>query len=518
MLLNRLVDTSQRVAGTRSRLKKRAYLSQCLRETKPCEVALAVNYLCGTLPQGRIGLGPSMLRSLAAEGAAVRASLTLRQVDDTFESIKNTSGSGSQAARREMLGELFHGATADERRFLVRLILGELRQGALEGVLIEAIADAADLPSPDVRRAVMLAGEPAVVADAVLRDGAKALGRFQLAPLSPIKPMLAQPAENIDGALSTLGQAALEYKMDGARVQIHKLDNEVKIYSRRLNDVTTSLPEIVDTVRLLPARSLILDGEVLALRESGRPHPFQTTMRRFGRKSNVDEIRQSLPLSVFLFDCIHRDGDDLIDQSMAQRYEYLDAGTPPALLMPRLITSETEAAQSFLQDALNQGHEGVMAKSLASAYAAGNRGADWLKVKQAHTLDLVVLAAEWGSGRRKGWLSNLHLGARNPEDGSFVMLGKTFKGLTDKILEWQTKRLLELEIGREAYVVHVKPELVAEIAVNEIQASSQYPAGLALRFARLKRYRNDKTSGQADTIETVRKLYTMQTGLAPPTL
>ncbi len=515
MQLEELVNVSNAVAATRSRLKKRSLLSDSLRAAAAHEIELAVNYLGGTLPQGRIGLGPAIIRRVASETAASAASLSLTDVDRAFTEVANITGAGSQKARREALGRLLALSTADEQRFLIRLILGELRQGALEGVLVEAVAEAAAIDAADVRRAVMLAADPAPVAAAALAEGAAGLAKFRLEPLSPVKPMLAQPAEDIDTALQTLGEAALEYKLDGARVQIHRVGTEVRVFTRRLNDVTDSLPEIVETARALPAGDLILDGEVIALREDGRPHPFQVTMRRFGRKTDVETNAKKLPLDVFLFDCLHSNGQDLIDRPYQERFRALADATGNELLVERAVTGSAEIAARFLAAALAEGHEGIVAKALESAYAAGNRGADWLKIKQAHTLDLVVLAAEWGSGRRKGWLSNLHLGARNPDDGTFVMLGKTFKGLTDKMLEWQTKHLLELEIGREDHVVHVRPELVAEIAVNEIQASPQYPAGMALRFARVKRFREDKAAKDADTVDTVRELFARQTGETP---
>ena len=514
MPLSQLVAASSDVAGTRSRLKKRDYLAAILRVAAPDEIALVVNYLGGALPQGRIGLGPAIVRDLAAEPVASDPSLSIAEVDDTFTHVAGISGKGSQQARRDAVGKLFSRATREERDFLIRLVLGEMRQGALEGVLVDGIAAAADIPVDDIRRAVMLASDPAPVAVAALTEGVSALAQFRLTPMSPVKPMLAQPADDVDDAMQSLGDAALDVKLDGARVQIHRVGNDVRIFSRRLNDVTASLPEVVDTVLAQPADSLILDGEVIALREDGHPHPFQVTMRRFGRKSDVDKMRASLPLDVFVFDCLHRDGIDLIDRPLAERSEHLTGALDRDLLVPRTITDSVEQAKAFLADALAAGHEGIMAKSLQSPYAAGNRGADWLKIKQAHTLDLVVLAAEWGSGRRKGWLSNLHLGARDPDDNTFVMLGKTFKGLTDKILDWQTKKLLSLEIGREDYVVHVRPELVVEIAVNEIQASPIYPAGMALRFARVKRYRDDKTAAEADTIGTVRDIFAAQGGAA----
>ncbi len=514
MQLSDLVNVSQDVARTRSRLKKRAILRDCLRSASRDEIALVVHYLGGSLPQGRIGLGPAMVRALQDEPVAGEPSLSLADVQRRFDTIAEIHGKGAQQRKREVLGEMFNRATGDERDFLSRLILGEIRQGALEGVLVEGIADAAEIPVEEIRRAVMLASDPAPVAEAALSEGRSGLERFQLVPMSPVRPMLAQPAEGIDDAIETLGEAALEYKLDGARVQIHRVGKDVRIFSRRLHDVTDSLPDVVAAMLAQPARQFIVDGEVIALREDGRPHPFQVTMRRFGRQSDVAALSQSLPLNVFLFDCLHCDGDDLIDHSYRKRAAGLDAATSESVRVPRLVTADTSQAAAFLAGAFDRGHEGVMAKSLESLYAAGNRGADWLKIKQAHSLDLVILAAEWGSGRREGWLSNLHLGARDPENGGFVMLGKTFKGLTDKMLETQTKALLALELGREDYIVHVRPELVVEIAVNEIQASPQYPAGMALRFARVKRYRNDKTAAEADTIDTVRALFAAQSGVA----
>ncbi|MEJ2535314.1 MAG: ATP-dependent DNA ligase [Gammaproteobacteria bacterium] len=514
MLLNRLVATSREVAGTRSQLKKRTILSDCLRGASAAELALLVDYLAGTLPQGKIGLGPAIFRELDAGPPAAEPSLDLREADRAFTEIGAISGPGSRQARLDAVGRLFARATLDERDFLVRLVLGELRQGALEAALVDGIAAAFDVPETSVRRAVMLSGAPAAVALAAMQQGVAGLDRFRLVPMNPVRPMLAQPAESMDDALQSLGEAALEYKLDGARVQIHRVGREVKVFSRQLNDVTASVPEAVEAVAAMPGDDLILDGEVLALRENGRPHPFQVTMRRFGRRTKIGELRRSLPLSVFFFDCLYRDGE-LIDEPFAARREQLLDLAGNEKVTPGMVTADEAKAAAFLTGALEAGHEGVMAKSLASPYAAGNRGADWLKVKQAHTLDLVVLAAEWGSGRREGWLSNLHLGARS-KDGSFVMLGKTFKGLTDRTLRWQTRELLAREIGREGNVVHVRPELVVEIALNDVQQSPHYPAGLALRFARVKRYRDDKAPADADTIETVRRLYARQTGLEAP--
>ncbi len=325
--------------------------------------------------------------------------------------------------------------------------------------------------------------------------------------------MLAQPAADLPDALERLGEAMLEWKLDGARVQVHRSGDEVRVFTRNLHEVTAAVPEIVETVRSLRVSSLVLDGEAIALREDGAPQPFQVSMRRFTRRLDVDRMRRELPLSGFFFDCLHLDGDDLLSAAAADRVAALDKVLPAAMRVPRLRTAEGAAASAFLAEALRLGHEGVMAKDPEAAYEAGRRGSGWLKVKPAQTLDLVVLAAEWGHGRRRAWLSNLHLGARDPEHGGFVMLGKTFKGLDDATLAWQTERLRELAIGDEGFVVHVRPELVAEIAFSDLQESPRYPGGLALRFARLRRYRTDKTAADADTIATVRALFARQRGV-----
>lgn len=512
MRLTDLVEVSRSIAATRSRLKKGDLLATILKRAPGEEVSLVVSYLGGTLPQGRIGVGPSLVRDLRGEAAASEPSLTLAEVDATFERLSAISGKGAQQRRRDALGLLFTRATPEEREFLAGLLLGEIRQGALEGTLVEGIAAASDIPAEEIRRALMLASDPAAVARAALLDGPSALSQFRLSPMSPVRPMLAQPAEDIGAAMGELGEAVLDYKLDGARVQVHRVGKDVRIFSRRLHDVTDRLPDIVASVRRLSGGDLVADGEVIALRDSGRPHPFQVTMRRFGRKTGVAKAEQEIPLNLYLFDILYGHGSELIDEPLTGRKAVLDEIADASVRVPGMVTGDEAQAAAFLARAFADGHEGIMAKSPGSRYAAGNRGADWLKIKQAHTLDLVVLAAEWGSGRRRGWLSNLHLGARNSEDGTFVMLGKTFKGLTDKMLEIQTKALLSREIGRESHVVHVRPELVVEIAVNEIQTSPQYPAGMALRFARVKRYRDDKQADEADTIDTVRALFHAQAG------
>lgn len=507
MRLAEVAETSRRVAEVPGRLDKIGLLADLLRRLSPDEVAIVVPWLAGDLRQGRIGVGPAAVRAAVPDAAASEGALSVREADGAFADLAALAGAGSQAERGRRLRGLLARGTRAEQAFVVRLLLGELRQGALEGVMAEAIARAADVPAGDVRRAVMLAGDAATVAAAALGEGAAGLSRFGLQLFRPVQPMLAQTAEGPDDALGRLGTAALEYKLDGARVQVHKAGDEVRVYSRRLNEVTAAVPEVVAAVRALPARDLLLDGETIALRPDGTPHAFQTTMRRFGRRLDVEALRRDLPLSVFFFDCLHRDGEDLLHRPAAERVSALNDGVPAGLVVPRLVTADAVAAGAFLEAALTAGHEGLMAKSLAAPYEAGGRGAAWLKVKPAHTLDLVVLAAEWGSGRRRGWLSNLHLGARDPATGGFVMLGKTFKGLTDALLAWQTERLLALEIARDDGTVYVRPELVVEIAFDGLQASPHYPDGLALRFARVKRYREDKTAAQADTIETVRGFF-----------
>ena len=436
--------------------------------------------------------------------------LTLMEVDATLDQIARASGRGSIADRTRLLSALFARATTREQEFLARLLLGELRQGALEGLMIEAVAAAADLPAANVRRAAMIAGGIASVASLALTEGAVGLSRFAIALFQPLAPMLAQPADDITDAMTRIPMAALEWKLDGARVQVHKSGDDVRIYTRTGNDVTSAAPEIVSAVLRAQAQSLILDGEAIALKPNGAPYAFQDTMRRFGRVLDIEAMSATMPLSVFFFDCLRRDESDLVSMPATARFEAMTTALPSELLIPRLVTSETSAAQAFYDEALERGHEGVMVKALDAPYEPGARSATWLKVKRIHTLDLVVLAAEWGHGRRKGWLSNLHLGAIDPSNGEFVMLGKTFKGMTDAMLAWQTEELLKREVTRDDWTVRVRPELVVEITFNDLQASPRYAGGLALRFARVKGYRPDKKAQEADTIETVRAIYAKQ--------
>jgi len=510
VLLSEIAEVSRGVAGTSARLAKIALLAAALREAGPLEVPIAVAYLSGELPQRQIGVGWAALRDGFAPAQA--PTLTLSEVDSGFSAIGAVSGKGSAAARKALVGELFGRATADEQRFLVGLLSGELRQGALEGVMTEAVARAADLPVAEVRRAMMLRGSLGVVAAAALSGGSEALGAFGLEVGRPVRPMLAASAPTIADALDKVGanggqggqgdEAALEWKLDGIRIQAHLSGGNVRLFTRTLDDITARLPEVVAALARVPVSAAVFDGELIALREDGRPLPFQDTASR----TATQDAGPSVPLSVFLFDVLHLDGADLIDAEDRQRHAALARSVPPELLMPRLVTASAEEAAAFFSSALAHGHEGVVVKSLTAPYAAGRRGAGWIKVKPRHTLDLVVLAVEWGHGRRRGWLSNLHLGARDPSAGGFVMLGKTFKGLTDELLTWQTERLLALEERRDSYTVYVRPELVVEIAFDGVQRSPRYPGGLALRFARVLRYREDKTAAEADTIDTVRTL------------
>jgi len=509
MLLTRLVETSTRVGEQSGRNAKVALISELLRDLEPAEIDIAVSYLAGMTPQGRSGIGGAALRD--ARGAAAEVpTLALVEIDSILQRIASTSGKGSAAQRSRLLSELFARATGLEQDFLSRLLIGELRQGALEGLMVEAVASAAQLPADAVRRAAMIAGGIGAVASVALREGAAGLDRFAIALFQPLAPMLAQPADDIEDAMARITMAALEWKLDGARVQVHKRDDETRIYSRTGNDVTAAAPEIVATLANARARTLILDGEAIALRDGGAPYAFQDTMRRFGRIQDIDAMRASMPLSVFFFDCLRRDDIDLVGSPASQRYTAMSDVLPSELLIPRLVTSDLAAGQAFYDDAIARGHEGVMVKAIDSPYDPGARSAQWLKVKRAHTLDLVVLAAEWGHGRRSGWLSNLHLGAIDPATGEYVMLGKTFKGMTDVMLAWQTEELQKRAVSRDDWTVYVRPELVVEITFNDVQASPRYRGGFALRFARVKGYRPDKNAEDADTMETVRAIYAAQ--------
>lgn len=506
MELQALADTSRCVAETSRRLEKVTLLAEFLRRLEPEEIPIAISYLSGNLRQGKIGIGYAVLRDAGPCTSESCNPLTIIETDRLFEEIAAVSGPGSSAKRVRLVRELMSRATSEEQDFIQRLIVGELRQGSLEGIMIEALARAAGIPPEKMRSAAMLAGDLPLAGRIALQEGTAGLERFQIHVLRPFQPMLAQTARDTAEAIDALGTTALEYKMDGIRIQAHKLEDEVRLFSRNLNDVTEAAPEVSELLLKIQARSFILDGEVLALREDGTPFPFQITMQRFGRKLNIAEARRVIPLTPFFFDIIYLDDKPLLSLTERDRFAALQTIIPTPCLIPRIVTGSAAEAKEFLARARTAGHEGIMAKAPDSHYEPGIRSSNWLKVKPTHTLDLVILAAEWGHGRRRGRLSNLHLGARDPAGAGFVMLGKTFKGLTDAMLEWQTKRLLELEVSRDNWTVYVRPELVVEVAFNEIQSSTQYPAGMALRFARVKRYRTDKSADEADTIETVRAL------------
>jgi len=507
VLLVDVAGASADVAASSARLAKIARIAELLRRAGREDVAIVVSWLSGELTQRQIGVGWASLRSVPA--AAAEPTLTVAEVERRFGEIGATAGRGSQARRAQLLADLFSAATDVEQTFLRRLLTGELRQGALVGVMADAVAKAADLPAATVRRAAMLGGDLPAVAAAALTDGDAGLAQFTLQAGKPVGPMLAQTAADVTDALDRLGGTAMfEAKLDGARVQIHRRGDAVSIFTRSLDDVTARLPEVVEATLALPVTDLIADAEAIALRPDGRPHRFQVTASRFGRRGGTSDTASN-SLSVFFFDLLHVDGVDLLDAPAHERIARLDAVTPDSQRVDRLVTSDPGAAQEFFDRTLAAGHEGVMAKSTVAPYEAGRRGAGWLKVKPVHTLDLVVLAVEWGSGRRSGKLSNIHLGARDPGTGGFVMLGKTFKGMTDEMLAWQTRRFLELADGdaTDHYVVKVRPEQVVEIAFDGLQTSTRYPGGMALRFARVVRYRDDKAATDADTIDTVREIY-----------
>ena len=495
MQLRELVDASAAVGATRARNAKIATLAELLARAAPDEVPVLVRWLSGELTQRQIGVGWALLRD--APKPAMESSLSVVEVERTFTEVGAMSGPGSQSARRDAMAALLARADHDEQSFLVRLLSGDLRQGALAGVMTDAVAKAAGVPVADVRRALTLHGDLAQLASIALTEGAAGLALVRLEVGRPLAPMLAGTAADVPAALEKIAPAAVDWKLDGARIQVHRDGEDVAIYTRTLDDVTARLPEVVSAALALDAQSIVLDGEAIALQADGRPEPFQVTASRFGARTE-----RSVPLASLFFDVLHVDGEDLLDEPLARRAEALDAAVPVEHRIPRAIADDAEQAQAAFDGALAAGHEGVVIKALDAPYAAGRRGSGWLKVKPVHTLDLVILAAEWGHGRRQGKLSNLHLGARDGE--GWAMLGKTFKGLTDAMLAWQTERLLELQTAREGIVVHVRPELVVEIAFDGVQRSSRYPAGMALRFARVKRYREDKPASAADTVELVR--------------
>jgi len=553
VLLRELVQTSEAVAATSGRTAKITEIAGLLRRAGPGEVAVVVAFLSGELRQRQIGVGYASLGDLLRLEPAGEGPLTVAQTDAVFEAVGQVGGAGAQAERRRLLAGLFGQASQTEREFLVRLLAGELHQGALEGVMTEAVARAAGVPAAEVRRAHLLAGSLPLVAEAALNaawaaapaavpdaapatgpaaapDAAPAtepepdsgaalaaLGAFGLKVGRPLRPMLASSAATVADAFARMSPAVVEWKIDGIRIQVHRSGTDVAVFTRTLDDITIRVPEITEAVLALDVQAAVFDGEAVALAPDGRPRPFQVTASRTGSHMDVARQRADTPLTPFFFDVLHLDGTDLIDEPAHVRQARLAAVMPAPLLVPRLVTEDVDAAGAFFADAVERGHEGVVVKSPDAKYAAGRRGSEWIKVKPRHTLDLVILAAEWGHGRRRGWLSNLHLGARDPATGGLVMLGKTFKGLTDEMLTWQTKRLLELADPpgsgpagdlKNAYgVQRVRPELVVEIAFDGVQGSPRYPGGVALRFARVLRHRPDKPAAEADTIESVLALW-----------
>ncbi len=491
MLLHELVDASAAVRDSSARTAKVERLAELLRQAEPAETPAAVAWLSGELTQRQIGVGWATLRDRPAPAAG--AQLTVAEVEATFDRIGALSGAGSQSGRRDAVQQLLGRATESEQRFLTALLLGDIGQGALAGVMTDAVAKAADVPKADVRRALMLRGDLGAVATVALTEGVAGLGAISLELLRPVQPMLAAPGDDVDAALERISPAAVEFKLDGIRVQVHRRGDEVRVFTRTLDDITGRVPEVVESALALPTDTVVLDGEAIALRPDGRPEPFQVTASRVGQGR----------LNVQFFDVLHAAGEDFIDRPGAERFDVLAELLPESQRVPRTVATDAQSARAVLAEALARGHEGVLVKALDAPYAAGRRGAGWLKVKPRHTLDLVVLAVEWGHGRRRGWLSNLHLGAREPDGSGFVMLGKTFKGLTDAMLRWQTDALLALETHRDDWTVHVRPELVVEIAFDGVQASRRYPGGVTLRFARVLRHRPDKPASEVDTLDAV---------------
>ncbi|MFB7667259.1 ATP-dependent DNA ligase [Kitasatospora sp. NPDC056138] len=507
MLLKHLADTSRATAAEPARNAKITLLADRLRGLGPEEIPAAVALLSGESRRLRIGVGYAALRELPPHAGT--ATLGIRETEDALTALAAVHGKGAQAERARLLAELFGRATEEEQEFLRAVLVGELRQGALDAILGDAVAKAAGVPATAVRRALMFRGSARAVAAAALSGGAPALRAFGLELGRPVRPMLAASAPDVATALERVSPAALEWKLDGIRVQVHRDGERISVFTRSLDEITGRVPEVVEAAGSLALRSAVLDGEAIALGPDGRPRPFQVTAARAASRQDPDRLRTEVPLQVFFFDLLHLDGQDLIDRPAEQRWARLAEVVPEHLRVPHAVTGGAEPAGAFFRDALARGHEGVVVKDPAAPYAAGRRGAGWIKVKPRHTLDLVVTAAEWGSGRRRGFLSNLHLAARNDGEADlepWVMLGKTFKGLTDELLAWQTGQFLAREVSRDSYTVHVRPELVVEIAFDGLQRSPRYPAGLALRFARVLRYREDKPAAEADTITAVRGL------------
>jgi ATP-dependent DNA ligase I len=496
-LLADVVTASRDVAETSARSRKVAILAELLRRLDPDEVAIAAAFLSGAPRQGRVGVGYSAVHGLRRTAAA-EPTLSVGELDAAITEIEETTGPGSAGRRAELLGALLERATEAESDFVTRLFTGGLRQGALGGLMVDAVAKAAGVPGDVVRRAFMLSGDLARTAELALTEGEEGLRAVGFELFRPILPMLASTAESVADAVASFGRASVEWKLDGIRIQIHRRGDDVRIYTRNLNEITHALPGIVGAVRGLPVEQAVLDGEALWVSDGG-PAPFQETVAR------IDADAPPEGIATFLFDALHVDGDDLLDTPLEERAARLEQ-VAPQLVIPRVITSDAANGESVLAESLDAGHEGVVVKGADSLYAAGRRGKAWRKVKPVRTYDLVVLGAEWGHGRRQGWLSNLHLGARDAGTGGFVMVGKCFKGLTDELLSWQTRELLAREVERRGIAVMARPELVVEIALDGVQSSTRYAGGVALRFARVRRYRPDKDPAEADTIEDLRAL------------
>jgi len=502
-----LVETSTKVSQTASKKEKASLLAEFLKKGRGQEIALGASFLSGQIPQGRPGIGWALLQRALENLDQRHRQVNLLEVNRFLDQLSQSRGSGSTEKKSKVLHDLFSLIGEEERNFLIGLLLGEIRQGALSGLVVEAIAQASGLASKVIQQAVMFSENIGEVARAALEEGINGLSRFQVKLFRPVSPMLANTAEDEKETLARWNHVACEFKIDGARIQIHKDGEEIRVYTRHLKEVTERVPEIVTLARGFGFNKAILDGEVFSVEAEGRPRPFQTTMSRFGRLREVERMKEVIPLTSNFFDLLYLDGEPLFDRPYRERFELLSEGLPSPYRIPQIITRDEKIIQDFLKKSLQAGHEGIMAKGIDSPYLAGQRGSFWLKLKPARTLDLVILAAEWGHGRRSGRLSNLHLGARDAQSGSFVMLGKTFKGLTDEMLRWQTERLLALETHRDQWTVYVKPQLIVEIAYNDLQESPRYPGGLALRFARVRRYREDKSPSEADTIQMIQALF-----------
>jgi DNA ligase-1 len=502
-----LVEVSERIRSTTKKKEKISLIADLLKQIRGKEVYLAVHYLSGNLPSGKLGVGWRTVQDALMDLLPSPAQLEITTIQAYLDDVAQASGPGSVEKKKQLIRQLFSKTGIKERNFLIGILMGEIRQGALEGLVLEAVAKASSLPAKMLRQAHMFAGNIGEVAEAALEKGAAGLDRFGPKLFHPVSPMLANPAEGEQEALTRLGEASWEYKLDGARIQVHKASDQIKIFTRHLKDVTTRLPEIVALANNFPIEEAIFEGEAIALRDNGKPFPFQITMRRFGRIQEVERMQKEIPLSSYFFDLLYLDGQPLFNQPYRARIRFLTDRIPSNFMIPSIVTADEKIATAFFKKSLQAGHEGIMAKALESPYIAGQRGYHWLKIKPTRTLDLVILAAEWGHGRRKGWLSNLHLGARDPQSGRFVMLGKTFKGLTDEMLQWMTQKLLTLEKHRNTYTVYVKPELVVEIAYSDLQESTRYPGGMALRFARVKGLRKDKSPDEADTIQAVWSIF-----------